>query len=57
MAALKNNLWKITGIALFCSLFAMMIYALGPALYDYNDPKSLIFENGLFKLAVIGLFL
>lgn len=56
MVALKNNLWKITGIALFCSFFAMMIHALGPPLYDYNAPKSLIFENGLFKLAVIGLF-
>ena len=56
METLKINFWKITGIVLFCSLFATTIHALGPPLYDYNAPKSYIIENGLFKPAVIGLF-
>ena len=56
MEALKINFWKISGIALFSSLFATIIHALGPPLYDYNAPKSFIIENGLFQPAVIGLF-
>ena len=56
METLKINFWKITGIVLFCSLFATIIHALGPPLYDYNAPKSFIIENGLFPPAVIILF-
>jgi hypothetical protein len=56
MEPFKIHFWKITGIALFSSLFATIIHALGPPLYDYNAPKSFIIENGLFPPAVIGLF-
>ena len=56
MESFKIHFWKITGIALFSSLFATIIHALGPPLYDYNAPKSFIIENGLFQPAVIGLF-
>jgi|LGVE01.1.fsa_nt_gb hypothetical protein len=56
METFKINFWKITGIALFSSLFATIIHALWTPLFDYNGPKSFIIENGLFPPAVIILF-
>jgi len=61
MEALKINFWKITGIVLFCSLFATIIHVLWTPLFDYNGPKSFIIDILLVPTfdilsVIIGVF-
>ncbi len=62
MEPFKTHFWKITGIALFSSLFATIIHALWTPLFDYNGPKSFIIEILLVPAfdilsVIIGIFI